>query len=209
MEAKWIKTGIICGFLTMLIYPSMLFLDIPIQFTLILACSFGILLMIASVGLYHFIALNRKTVSLQLGVLFNIIGCTVVVMMFTIQLGMVSVKQNTDPGLQKDTVNYILHFINTIQLSLDVVWDIFLSLGTILLAFNMLSHPKLGKIIGLIGILIGIGLLVLNISTFPIPPAEAGLFDLGPAAALWYLAVTIMIVTGMKWVREKLTPVNQ
>jgi hypothetical protein len=209
MEAKWIKTGIICGFLTMLIYPSMLFLDIPIQFTLILACSFGILLMIASIGLYHFIALNRKTVSLQLGVLFNIIGCSVVVMMLTIQLGMVSVKQNTDPGLQKDTINNILHFINTIQLSLDVVWDIFLSLGTILLALNMLSHPKLGRVIGISGMIIGLGLLALNISTFPIPPAEAGSFDLGPIAALWYLAVTIIITIGMKWARERLTPVNQ
>lgn len=209
MEAKWIKTGITCGFLTMLIYPSMLFLDIPIQFTLILACSFGILLMIASIGLYHFIALNRKTVSLQVGVLFNIIGCAVVVMMLTIQLGMVSVKQNTDPGLQKDTVNYILHFINTIQLSLDVVWDIFLSLGTILLALNMLSHPKLGRFIGISGMIIAAGLLVLNISTFPIPPAEAGSFDLGPVCALWYLAVTIMITIGMKWARERLTPVNQ
>ena len=203
MEYKWIKTGIVCGFLTVIIYPSMLFLDLPVQFTLIMACSFGIFFMIASIGLYHFIAINKKTVSLQLGVLFNIIACSVVVMMFTIQLALVSVKQNDGIVIQKEIMNYVFHTLNTIQLSLDVVWDIFLSLGTILLAMNMIPHPKLGKVIGIIGMILAAGLLVLNISTFPIPPGEAGLIDLGPITALWYLAVTIMIALRMKWVSEK------
>lgn len=203
MDNKWIKTGIICGFLTVIIYPSMLFLDIPVQFTLVLAFSFGILLMIASIGLYYFIALNKKTVSLQLGVLFNIIACAVVVLMFTLQLALVSVKQTDGDVIQKEVMNYVFHLFNIAQLSFDVVWDVFLSLGTILFAINMLPHPKLGKVIGIIGMIFGTGLLVLNISTFPIPPGEAGLIDIGPLTAAWYLAVTIMITVNMKWVKEK------
>jgi hypothetical protein len=100
--------------------------------------------------------------------------------------------------------NYIIQFPNTIQLGLDVVWDIFLGVGTILLAINMFRHPRLGKIFSITGIIIALALLVLNITTFPVPPAESGSIDLGPLAALWYLAVTIRIAMSFKWVDEKL-----
>jgi hypothetical protein len=93
---------------------------------------------------------------------------------------------------------------NLTQLSLDVAWDIFIGVGTILFALNMLAHPKLGKIIGFIGILLSAGLLTLNIYTFPLPPGESGLIDLGPFVALWYLTVTIMMTLSIRWVRDTL-----
>ena len=64
----------------------------------------------------------------------------------------------------------------------------------------MFGHPRLGKILSISGILIAFALLVLNIYSFPIPPAESGSIDLGPLTALWYLAVTIQIARSMKWV---------
>jgi hypothetical protein len=204
LQKKWIKTGLICGFLTMVIYPTMLFVSLPVQLTLVLACSFGFLFMIASIGLYKFISLNQKTVSLQLGVLFNIIGCSVVTMMLTIQLALFHLKQNPGIEITKEMKNYIFQFPNTIQLGLDVVWDIFLGVGTILLAFNMFSHPRLGKILSISGVLITLALLVLNIYSFPIPPGESGSIDLGPLVALWYLAVIIRIAMSFKLVDEKI-----
>jgi hypothetical protein len=202
-QKTWIKAGIICGFITMVVYPTMLFISLPVQLTLVLACSFGFLLMIASIGLYQFISLNKKTVSLQLGVLFNIIAAAVVVMMFTIQLALFQSNQNPGFEITKEMKNYIFQFPNTIQLALDVVWDIFLGVGTVLLAVNMFNNPRLGKILSISGILIALALLVLNISAFPVPPAESGSIDLGPLAALWYLAVTIRIAASLKWVDEK------
>ena len=204
IKLKWIKTGIICGYLTVIVFPVMLFVDLPVQLTLTLAASFGILLLIASVGLYHFISLNENSLSLQLGALFNIIAAAVVVIMFTVQLGLFSEGKTYGQDVQKEVKTYVFKTANLTQMSLDVVWDIFISLGTILFALSMLSHPKLGKIIGGVGILIGIGLLVLNIYTFPIPPGEAGLIDLGPFTALWYLAVTIMISISFGWAKESL-----
>lgn len=186
----------------MSVYPAMLLISLPVTLTLALACSFGFFFMIASVGLYNFISLNKKTVSLQLGVLFNIIACSVVTMMFTIQLALFHLKQSSGIEITKEMKNYIFQFSNTIQLGLDVVWDIFLGVGTILLAANMFKHQRLGKIFSITGVLIASALLFLNIYSFPIPPAEAGLIDLGPLAALWYLAVTIKIVMSMKWVKE-------
>ena len=200
----WIKTGIISGFITLAVYPVMIFVSFPVQITLVLACAFGFLFMIASVGLYNFISLNKKSVSLQLGVLFNIIASAVVTMMFTIQMALFHTVRNSNIDITKEMKNYIIQFPNTIQLGLDVVWDIFLGAGTILLAINMFRHPRLGKIFSITGIIIALALLVLNITTFPVPPAESGSIDLGPLAALWYLAVTIRIAMSFKWVDEKL-----
>lgn len=201
---KWIKLGIICGYLTVIVFPIMIFADLSIKPALVLAASFGILFMIASIGLYKFISLSKNTVSLQLGTLFNIIGCAIVVMMLTVQLGLFSEGKKAGEEVPKEVKTYVFRTVNLTQMSLDVAWDIFISLGTLLLAINMLSHKRLGKIIGIVGILLGAGLFVLNINSFPIPPAESGSIDLGPFAALWYFAVTIMMTLSLKWVRESL-----
>jgi len=200
IQKTWIKTGMISGFITLIVYPVMLLVSLPVQLTLVLACSFGFLFMIASIGLYYFISLNKKNVSLQLGVLFNIIATAVVTMMFTIQLALFQTKLSSGIDITKEMKNYIFQFPNTIQMGLDVVWDIFLGVGTILLAINMFRHPRLGKIFSITGIIIALALLIFNIYSFPIPPAESGSIDLGPLAALWYLAVTIRIAMSFKWI---------
>ncbi|RPI18119.1 MAG: DUF4386 family protein [Ignavibacteriae bacterium] len=200
IEKKWIQTGIICGFLTMIIYPSILFISFPLNITLLLAFAFGILLLIASIGLYHILGLHNKSMTLQLGVLFNIIGCSVVTMMFTIQIALISLKEKAAPDITREIKNYIWQMPNTIQLGLDIVWDIFFGLGTFLIALNMFNHPRFGKIISIIGMAIALLLLVLNIATFPIPPGEAGSFDAGPLIALWYLVTVIMTARSLGWV---------
>jgi len=204
IKLKWIKSGIICGYLTLIVYPVMIMVDLLVQFALVLAASFGILLIIASIGLYKFMSLHKNSVSLQLGALFNIIASAVVVMMFTIQLGLFSEGKKAGDEIPKEVKSYVFKTANLTQMSLDVVWDIFLSIGTILFAINMLSHPKLGKIIGGVGIILAAGLLVLNIKVFPMPPAESGSVDLGPFVALWYFAVTILMTISFRWARESL-----
>jgi hypothetical protein len=202
LRLQWVKTGITSGLATFIVYPVMILVDLPVQFTLILAFLFGIFFMLASVGLYNFISANSKSAVLQSALLFNIIGCTVVVMMFTIQLALFSKLKYTSADASKELIKYIFSLTNLVQLSLDVVWDMFISLGTVLFAISMFGHPKLGRIIGSIGILAGGALMFNNIYTFPIPPAEAGSIDFGPIVALWYLAVTIMMIRSFKWFKE-------
>jgi Domain of unknown function (DUF4386) len=203
IQKNWIKAGMISGFITIITYPVMILVSMPVQLQLVLASFFGFFFIITSLGLYHLLSMNKKTVSSQLGVIFTIVGCSVVIMMLTIQLALFHLKETATIEATKEMKNYIFQFPNMIQLGLDVVWDLFMGVGTILLALNMYKHPRFGKIFSISGVLITLALLVLNIYTFPIPPGESGSVDLGPLVALWYLAVTIQIARSFKWVDEQ------
>ncbi len=88
-----------------------------------------------------------------------------------------------------------------VWLGLDVAWDVYIGLGTLCFAVASCSHPRIGRIVGVAGVLIAVGLLALNFYTFPEPPAEVGLVDLGPLVGLWYLLVTILVFRSLAWAR--------
>jgi len=81
-----------------------------------------------------------------------------------------------------------------VQLGMDVAWDIFISLGTLLFGVSMIGDARFGWILGIAGILIAVTLLTLNLWTFPTPPSAKNLVDLGPLLGLWYLVVTVMMI---------------
>jgi hypothetical protein len=198
---NWINLGIVCGFLVSIVYPSLIFIPMPqiIQVTFMMA--WGPLLGISAVGLYYFLALNKKTVSLQIAVISQIISGVLVTTMLLVQSALIlSRPEFIDPSSE-----WAWSSLNHVQLGIDVSWDVFIFLGSILFAINMYAHPKFGKVFSLTGIIISILLICFNLITFPTPPAEAGSFDLGPILGLWGLAVTINILVKYKWIDTKLS----
>jgi hypothetical protein len=89
--------------------------------------------------------------------------------------------------------------LQAIWLGLDVAWDAYIGLGTVLFGVSMLLHPRFGRLFGASGIVLGLSLLVLNLYTFPTPPSNAGLVDLGPFLGLWYLAVSVQMWRSLGW----------
>ena len=57
---------------------------------------------------------------------------------------------------------------------MNVAWDSFLGLSTVLLAWNMWHHPRFGRLLALSGAAIAIALVVATLAVFPEPPADAG-----------------------------------
>ncbi len=188
----WIKLGGICGIAAMVFYVLMVAVPVPDQLGVALSACFGPLLALASYGLYRLLSIHRKTVSLQIAPVSNALAGALVTAMLLVQLAIRT-------GGRGSLDDFLWLKLRRVDLGLDVAWDVYISLGTLLLAVNMLGHPRFGKIWGIIGVALGAGLAVLNLATFPTPPANAGLFDLGPFAGLWYTAVSVQALRSIGW----------
>jgi hypothetical protein len=190
----WARVGGIAGILAVVAFitASVLggVLEGPSAIVTLLGFAFGPLLCIAFLGLYHVIRSHRDSVALQVGTMFGVIAGAVVNTMIVVQQTLfrtVAVEARRSLGLSWAG-------LNAIQLGLDVSWDIFISLASISVGISMLSHPRFGRIFGAITSLIGVLLLVLNLVTFPTPPASAGLIDIGPVMGVWYLVISVQML---------------
>jgi hypothetical protein len=197
---QWIKLGVVCGLIVSFIYPALNFIPFPEVVQVFLIMIFGPLLAFSSAGLYHFISLYKKSLSVTAALVSNIIAGVLITTMLLVQVAI----RSSRPEVIHEASGWIWKSINQVHLGLDVAWDVYIFFGTVLFAISMFRHPKLGKILSITGITVSIIMIILNAVSFPVPPADAGLIDLGPLIGLWYLAVTLFIIFNFKWVDEQL-----
>jgi hypothetical protein len=76
-----------------------------------------------------------------------------------------------------------------IDLGLDVAWDMLIGTALICSGAAMRRRGGLGLGWALLSVFLGISLIVLNAATFPSPPADRGLIDIGP-----FIGVFVMIL---------------
>lgn len=165
------------GFGACIAYPVGAFAPLPIPIRLTLLTFFGPLLGLGCYGLYRLISLTRRSACAGIGVAANAIAGALFTSMMLVQLS---------AGHRGEDARAL-----AVWLGLDVAFDVYMGLGTIFLALAVMRHESFGLSFGLTGLTIGSVLIVLNLATFPTPPAAAGLFDVGPIVGTWYLAITI------------------
>jgi hypothetical protein len=173
-------------------------------FGVLLASLMGVLLSLASVGLYYFIQIHKNSITLKIALFANIIAGTLLAQMFLVQLAIKSSK----PIVIDEASKWIWSSLNHIHYGLDVAWDVYIFIGTILFAINAFYHPKLGKSFSIIGILISLAMIVTNVLAFSIPPDAVGSIDFGPFIGLWYLAITIKITFSRRWINQQINSVT-
>ena len=198
---RWIVFGAFAGIIGDLAYVLAIApLGLSPKVVTLFGFVFGPLLSLAFVGIYHFFKVYKKTVVIQASMIFGVIAGTIVNMMIVVQSAIfVTIPNETRAGM-----GLAWDGLNMVQLGLDVSWDIYISAATILLGVAMCSHPRYGKIWGILTIVIGAALLILNVATFPVPPSSAGLFDLGPITGILYLIIVLRMITSLKWVDQAL-----
>lgn len=210
LVVRWTWVGAGCGFLAVLSYALISAAPLTSAQGLVLACVFGPALVCASTGLYNVLRLHRRTVTLDLGLIANVVAGATVTLTQLAQLGLRRWFEDEFGKGSTDSAERALHAAyeaaNGIQLGLDVAFDVFLGLGTALLATNMWQHPRFGRLLGVSGVAIAVALVVLNLVAFPEPPAEAGSIDLGPLVGTWYLVVTGRLAMSARWAAEHATP---
>lgn len=190
---RWIQAGIAGGLCASVFYPIALFVPLPLPLTVTVAAFLGPAIGVGSMGLRYLIVLHDTSVAATLAALTNVVAGALLTAMLLVQLAVRYAVAANSPDAS----------IVAVWLGLDVAWDIYIGLGTLLFAAAMIGHPRFGWPFALPGFIAAALVLVLNILTFPTPPAEAGSFDVGPFVGLWYLAATLQAWRSMAWARSR------
>ncbi len=154
----------------------------------VVASMFGPLVACASVGLYRVLAWQRETIAGLLAAIANVAASALVVAMLLVQIALDDAEEQA-PGLDASTERVFDH----VHFGLDLAWDTFICLGTLLFGLAMLRRPSFGPVVGGAGIVIAIAVYTVNFATFPEPPSESAV-DLGPLIGLWYAAVSVLLL---------------
>jgi len=187
-EMRWIRAGVVAGVWACLAYPAAIFVPLPLWMSAVLAASFGPALALACVGLWRLIRLHQASVAAAAAAGLNAIGGALFTAMLLVQLAIgVATGDHTERPLQ------------AVWLGLDVACDVYIGVGTAFFGFSMLRHPRFGRVFGGSGMAIALALLCFTLYTFPTPPADAGLVDLGPVLGVWYFAVTLRTWQSLSW----------
>jgi len=189
---RTVRIGIVAGFVACLAYPLAAFAPLPKLVTVTLVVCFGPALGVASYGLRSLLDLATPSPWSAFGLLLNALAGA----LFS-AMGLVQLAVRCSAGGDKVSASFI-----AIWLGLDVAWDAYIGFGTICFALAMLRHPRFGKVFTFSGMAVGVGLPALHLYTFPTPPQNAGLVDLGPALGLWYLVVTIQMWRSLGWAQS-------
>jgi hypothetical protein len=193
-EIGWLRTGAVAGTWACVAYPVAVFVPLPLRVSAVLAASFGPALAVGSVGLWRFVRLHRPSVAAAAAAGLNSLGGALFTAMVLVQL-----------AVGHETTGHTERPLQAVWLGLDVAWDVYIGLGTLFFGLSVFRHPRLGPLFGASAIIIALGLLVTNLWTFPTPPANAGLIDLGPVLGLWYLTATVQMWRSFGWARSVIT----
>ena len=194
---QWHRLAVYCGISAFTSYFLAAFAPFPEKISLLLAFAFGPLFMLSSVGLFYLLKHWKDSISLRIAVLFNTVATAMLTMMIVVQLTSQEFHQQykaADRGsVSEEQLKWIFKEVNSVQLGMDLAWDIFISIGTFFFALVMLNHPKMNKVLSILGLIFSVLLLGFNLTYFPDPPGEVGSIDFGPFVAIWYLVLMVWL----------------
>ncbi|MGB5287430.1 MAG: hypothetical protein WBN42_03000, partial [Ignavibacteriaceae bacterium] len=150
---SWARIGIGAGLVACFVYPIMTLVNLPRIPQLILGASFGPALAVASIALTQILQDRRNTPTIKLAAIFNSLAGALVTAMIIVQL---AINYSTAPPIEGELNNLIRHKIWDVVLGLDVSFDIFIGLGTLFFAINLIRDSRFGKTIGWAGIFVSI-----------------------------------------------------
>ncbi len=160
---------------------------------LVAISGFPMLGIVFSYALYHFVAAERNGAANQLGFVFAVTAFAMLMAMIFAQLAIVAGIADYTRDIDPVTARAMRRSLRLIDLGLDVAWDFLIGTGLVCWGLAMRKRSGLGMGWAIPCVGFGVALIGLNASTFPIPPANHGLFDIGPFIAIFMLALAIRV----------------
>ncbi len=208
MDKQWVKSGAVCGILSMLFYFLAVAVPMPDVLAVVLIAHFGIFLAVGFIGLYTFLKITAgESVVISLMKLSGMVAGVVVTLMVLVQQALFFtydkfVRQKNASEIVQLKQSQTMSLLNTVHLGLDIGWDLFISWAGILLGLAMFCNRLYAKMVAGSVVCLNVMLLAFNLYTFPTPPGDAGLVDLGPFVAVSYIFIFTHV-----WVKQRnLTP---
>ncbi|WP_350286290.1 hypothetical protein [uncultured Croceitalea sp.] len=193
------RIGAIAGILSIVLYFSAAVLPfIPDVLARLFGFVFPLLWIVSFMGLYNFLKKENRTPSLEIGYLFGIIGAALALIFIVVQqanyIWYTEAKETLDTENALELAKAAFRGANRVQLAMDVAFDIFITIAWFLFGLNISRSKSFGRILGWITCILSFSLLMLNMITFPDPPARVGLFDLGPFLGFWTMIIYIKFI---------------
>ncbi len=182
-----------CYFLAVLIpWPET---QVGTSLSLLVVSGFPLLGIVFSYGLHSFVAEESEGTANRLAFVFSVAAFTTLLGMIIAQLAVGAGIGEMTKGLDEATAKALRRGLRLIDLGLDVAWDFLIGTTLVLWALAMRRRRGLGPGWAAPSALFGIALIGLNAATFPWPPGDRGLFDIGPFIALFFVALAARLMT--------------
>jgi hypothetical protein len=114
---------------------------------------------------------------------------TTVLAMIVVQLAVDAGMAEIAEGLDEQTSKALRRGLRMIDLGLDVAWDMLIGTALIFSGLAIRRRSGLGLVWAIPSVVLGTALILLNASTFPWPPGDRGLIDIGPFIGVFVMAL--------------------
>jgi hypothetical protein len=194
----WINCGT-AGIAGMLCYIAAIAAPWPesqagISLSMAVVAAWPVFSIVYSYGMYTFIAAERDGAANRLALLFAVLAFSTVLSMVIVQMSVTVAFGEIAKDLDETSSSALARGLKMVDLGLDIAWDILIGVSMIFSAIALKGRTGFGLWWAAPVMILGILMLVLNAATFPWPPGEAGLFDIGPFVGTYMLVIAIRFI---------------
>jgi hypothetical protein len=157
--------------------------------SMLVVSAWPILSIIYSYGLCDYIAAERDSAANRLAFVFSVAAFATVLAMIIVQLAVGAGVGEFTKGLDAQAAGALKRSLRLVDTGLDVAWDMLIGTTLVLSGVAMRKRSRLGPGWAIPSIVLGIALIILNAATFPWPPGDHGLIDIGPLIGLYVMAL--------------------
>lgn len=165
-----------------------------VSWALLVVSGFPLFGIVFSHGLYSYLARESEGTANRLAFVFAVAAfATLLAMLFAQQAVGAGIGEMSQ-GLDVVAAKALRRGLRLIDLGLDVAWDFLIGTALVLWGVAMRRGSGLGPGWAIPSIVFGVALIALNAATFPWPPADRGLFDIGPFIAVFLAALAVRLM---------------